>query len=322
MWPMLFLGCAAAAAQESLHIHAYRGFGTPDRLHAFGRITADPVPPATSGRGGRVRNAIGMARAFESDEVAGVPVGGTAHGAQAGATSDEEGYFEVQLDAAADRPFPAGWVDVTVSAQKNGARATAVCAVLVVPPGTPHAVVSDIDDTLLQTQSNSLWRMLRTVLLSDARSRKAVEGAAAFVAAQREDANTPVFYLSSSPWNLYGHLAAALEHHGFPKGVIFLRDFGVDRNRLIAGSHESHKAAWLERLFAAYPDTAFTLIGDTAQDDPAIYAETAKQHPGRVRAIYIRQVEGGDTAKGIAALQAVPPDVAVQVVASYGELAE
>jgi hypothetical protein len=43
-------------------------------------------------------------------------------------------------------------------------------------------------------------------------------------------------------------------------------------------------------MLALYRDLPFVLIGDSGQRDPEIYAQIVHEHPGRVRAIYIRNV--------------------------------
>src|SRR5690606_1902175 len=37
----------------------------------------------------------------------------------------------------------------------------------------------------------------------------------------------------------------------------------------------------------------FVLIGDSGQEDPEIYREAVRRHPGRVKAVYIRDVTPG-----------------------------
>jgi hypothetical protein len=43
-------------------------------------------------------------------------------------------------------------------------------------------------------------------------------------------------------------------------------------------------------MLALYRDLPFILIGDSGQRDPEIYARTVQEHPGRVLAVYIRNV--------------------------------
>ena len=43
-------------------------------------------------------------------------------------------------------------------------------------------------------------------------------------------------------------------------------------------------------MVALYRELPFVLIGDSGQRDPEIYAQVVREHPGRVLAIYIRNV--------------------------------
>jgi phosphatidate phosphatase APP1 len=52
-----------------------------------------------------------------------------------------------------------------------------------------------------------------------------------------------------------------------------------------------HKSAAVDGLLRTYPELSFILIGDSGERDPDIYLETARRHPGRVRAIYIRDLQ-------------------------------
>ena len=49
-------------------------------------------------------------------------------------------------------------------------------------------------------------------------------------------------------------------------------------------------------MLALYRDLPFVLIGDSGQHDPEIYARIVREHPGRVLAIYIRNVSRGRAA--------------------------
>jgi phosphatidate phosphatase APP1 len=57
----------------------------------------------------------------------------------------------------------------------------------------------------------------------------------------------------------------------------------------------------------ANPSLPFILIGDTSQKDPEIYREIVKAYPGRVMAIYIRNVDPNPERS--AAVQALAEEV-------------
>jgi phosphatidate phosphatase APP1 len=52
-----------------------------------------------------------------------------------------------------------------------------------------------------------------------------------------------------------------------------------------------HKFKEIENILLTYPALNFVLIGDSGQEDPVIYKEVVKQYPGRILAIYIRDVQ-------------------------------
>src|SRR5690606_26141233 len=57
------------------------------------------------------------------------------------------------------------------------------------------------------------------------------------------------------------------------------------------GGHMGHKFAQIEQILLTYPRLPFVLVGDSGQEDPKIYREVALRFPGRILAIYIRDVQ-------------------------------
>jgi phosphatidate phosphatase APP1 len=102
----------------------------------------------------------------------------------------------------------------------------------------------------------------------------------------------PFFYVSSSPWNLYGFLTEFMELNGIPHGPMFLKDYGIDANQLIDSGHDTHKLAAIRTIMAAYPELRFLLIGDNGQRDVSIYAKVVDDFGERVAGVFIRDVDG------------------------------
>jgi phosphatidate phosphatase APP1 len=98
--------------------------------------------------------------------------------------------------------------------------------------------------------------------------------------------HNPIFYVSSSPWNIYDVLEDFLDVHGVPPGPLFLKDWSLG----VLGKHRDHKLGIIRSLLETYPELPFVLIGDSGEEDPEIYRQAVREHPGRVRAIYIRDV--------------------------------
>jgi phosphatidate phosphatase APP1 len=102
----------------------------------------------------------------------------------------------------------------------------------------------------------------------------------------------PFFYVSSSPWNLYGFIAEFMEMNGIPHGPMFLKDYGIDRTQFIRKSHEAHKLEAIENVLGLYPQLRFLLIGDNGQRDVSVYAQVVRDFRDRVAAVFIRDVDG------------------------------
>ena len=279
----------------------YRGHGTTETLYVRGRVLrGKAIPPATE-HDSAWRNLGNTIRRLETDEIPAARVLARAGDAAIEVVADEEGYFEIELDA---HTFTGGrevWRSVKLELldplDDDGTGATAVAHVLVPPEQSRFGVISDIDDTVVKTDVTNLLRMLRLVFLTNARTRLPFEGVAAFYRAlHRGDAGettNPIFYVSSSPWNLYDLLQEVFEVHGIPTGPLFLKDYGIAKEVLLSLGHREHKLRSIEHILDTHPGLPFVLVGDSGQQDPEIYREVAARYPGRVLAIYIREVAVG-----------------------------
>ena len=75
-----------------------------------------------------------------------------------------------------------------------------------------------------------------------------------------------------------------------PRGPLLLRDWDICFGALSSTRHFDHKSASIRTIMQLYPELPFMLLGDTSQHDPEIYRQIVQEFPGRVRAIYIRDV--------------------------------
>ncbi len=272
------LRALVAKLRDPVIILPYLGYGTRERLTLTGRVLQDEGFGPTRDADRRWRNLVAFFKRMESDEVPGARLRASLGKSSAYATSDRQGYFRVELEARA-RP---GWNDVALDLVRRPA-IHALGRVLVPPRAAAFGVVSDIDDTIVESNVLSKRRMVLALALSNARTRKPFKGVAAFYRALHSGVN-PVFYVSKSPWNLYVPLVEYLEVQGLPLGPLMLRDFGLRMNR-------QHKIEAIEAILRTYPALPFILIGDSGERDPEIYAELVRRHPRRIRAIYIRSID-------------------------------
>jgi phosphatidate phosphatase APP1 len=281
-----------------LHIVTYRSYGTPNRLYVKGRVLVDKKIKLSEADDTLWENILNMYKRFNSREIPGARVELQLEDQQHEITTDVEGYFVMNL--APEKPLELDdiWhmidVKLTESPVEFEGDVTAKAYVLVPPPDAEYGIISDIDDTIVRTGATNLLQTGRTVLLNNAHTRIPFHGVSSFYKSlqlgRNGKRNNPFFYVSSSPWNTYDLLYHFLELNEIPQGPLLLRDFGLDENKLGASDHMSHKYHEIENILITYPQLNFILIGDSGQQDAEIYAEVVKNYPGRILAIYIRDV--------------------------------
>lgn len=260
-------------------VDAYLGYATPQSLILRGRVLSHVFRAEARVDQSRLANLRNMIALFLTDEVSGVAlrVGDvTTH-------SDEEGYFQLTLPRLPDL---AGWSHMEV--QVEGRAASVVCALYVPPPGAGFLVISDIDDTVLRTGAWSLWRNLYTSLTGNARTRHVFPDAVALMKALSADNRNPIYYVSSSPWNMHGFLSEVFEAAGLVRGPKFLRDLGLSEDTFITNGHGTHKGESIDEILWANPNLPVILLGDTGQKDAQIYRAAIDRHPGRIAAVVLR----------------------------------
>jgi phosphatidate phosphatase APP1 len=164
-----------------------------------------------------------------------------------------------------------------------------------VPAGARFGVISDIDDTVLESNITHWQTAAQLVFLHNAQTRKPLEGVAglyqAFHRGAAGSAGNPIFYVSASPWNLYDLLEDFLDLNGIPQGPILLRDVDANRASFRAESASLSKLEHIHRLIERYPALNWVLMGDSGQIDADLYARTIARYPGKILAIYIRDVD-------------------------------
>ena len=200
--------------------------------------------------------------------------------------TDEEGYFLVHLrpdPAELDAPWSVGTVELAGEYRGLTGPHTTPLEVRVAGPDARFGIVSDIDDTILETGVERIGHMVRQTLTGSALTRTPFPGAAELYRDLAADVN-PVFYVSSSPWNLHTFLSAFLRHREFPWGPVLLRDL------LGTSAGREPKHGRIEEILDLHPHLSFVLIGDSGEKDPEIYADIVRAHPGRILAVYIREV--------------------------------
>lgn len=280
--------------ERKVRLLAYAGYRNAERARLKGRIVRYEKPlDAGEGTLTRLR---AMMEIYNSHELAGVAVRLEGYGQVLDTASDDEGYFDFDFPVPEPLPAHSLWEYVLLTTPGREMQAQSA-KVPVLAPGADNrwGIISDIDDTVVETGATDFLKNWRRVLIDRPGDRLAVPGAAGLygmIAGDHTAPTRPFFYVSSSPWNLYGFIAEFMELNGIPHGPMFLKDYGIDDKRLIKASHDEHKLAAIETILAFYPGFRFLMIGDNGQRDVEIYARAVEDYPERVGAVFIRDVSG------------------------------
>ncbi|MBL8259030.1 MAG: DUF2183 domain-containing protein [Candidatus Competibacteraceae bacterium] len=282
---------------QPLQVVPYDGYGDAKTLFLGGRVLEDRGHGDSADQETLWNNLAASYRRFESDEVPGLRLQATFQGRSSETVTDEEGYFRFELPVVRPLDPTLQWHPVTLGVPpqamlKRQAPDPIHGRALVPSPACDLGIISDIDDTVLITGATRLLTMARLTFLRSPHTRLPFNGVAAFYRALRDGAThpRPVFYVSSSPWNLYDFLVDFMALNQIPAGPLLLRDLGLPAQRASGSSHQAHKRAQIERIMNTYPKLPFILIGDSGQHDPEAYAQIVATRARQVRAIYIRDV--------------------------------
>uniref|UniRef100_A0A1D1XS85 Uncharacterized protein C29B5.04c n=1 Tax=Anthurium amnicola TaxID=1678845 RepID=A0A1D1XS85_9ARAE len=158
---------------------------------------------------------------------------------------------------------------------------------LIEPEGV--SIISDIDDTIKDTNilrgakkvlSNTFLQPFKDVPgMADAYRKFYEKGAS-------------IHYVSNSPWQLFPSLRSFFQTYDFPPGSAHFKFY----DGLIKSAYEqkenpmASKFMYIKELLKDFPTRKFILIGDTGELDPEIYTTIARDNPGRILRIYVRDV--------------------------------
>lgn len=302
--------------RRPVRVQPYFGYRSRTRLILHGRTQRSrPAEFEQAGRWGSFRV---MMSQFFAREVARTPVTlcltrADGRDFEYETVSDDDGYFRFEIELEGDWPYPAqtAWEIVRLGWTTREGRQSVTGHVLVPGADATIGVISDIDDTIIETGITGGWhnvvRNWKRIFAQMPQDRILVEGADAFygaigggLAVPRENQPTgsfipathrPFFYISSSPWNLFSYLVAFQRSRELPMGALFLRNWGFNRATIGKQSHGAHKQRSISAILEHYADLRFAFIGDDTQGDLPAFAEAVAREPERIAAVFIRTTE-------------------------------
>ncbi|KAF2017344.1 hypothetical protein BU24DRAFT_440345 [Aaosphaeria arxii CBS 175.79] len=164
------------------------------------------------------------------------------------------------------------------------------------------SVISDIDDTIKHSAISSGAReIFRNAFIREL-GDLTIEGVREWYTRMFE-MGVKFHYVSNSPWQLFPVISKYFEMAGLPPGSFHLKQY----SGMLQGIFEpvaERKKSTLDKIARDFPERSFILIGDSGEADLEVYTDFVLENPGRVVAVFIRDVtttEGGgffDTSVG------------------------
>ena len=284
-------------ADGPIEIAAYHGYGNGRRLLLQGRVLRSQHLGKAGERDSAVRNLMNTYKRIRAHPIPHARVEASIGDTRATMVADDEGFFRAWIDLASPLSIANAWVEAKFRLIEPASpdKVSANALVRVPTSAAAFGVISDLDDTVIQSRVSNFLLAVRTVMLGNARTRLPFPGVAALYQALEKGVDgkhlNPFYYVSSSPWNIHDLIAEFIQLQAIPEGPICLRDWDVSADALTSSRLKRHKEPLIREIMDATDPLPFILIGDSSQKDPEIYSEIVRGYPGRVLAVYIRNVE-------------------------------
>ena len=278
---------------EHWHIDTYRGMVDGDgHCRLSGRVLARPLAFGPGLNDDWLTNLRNAFQRFDSESMPNVSVDVTFRDHTVTVVTDAEGYYEAEFALGASKCNELWqWAEV----RRSDGGKVFLQQVQCVPEKAKFGLISDIDDTVLQSNISNWKGAIQTTFLRNARTRKPLEGVAklyqAFQRGRDGFGPNPIFYVSASPWNVYDLLVDFMTLNEIPDGPIQLRDIDLDAASLLHHAGPRSKLGKIHDIISRYPGLSWVLVGDSGQIDAELYAQTVEKFPGRILAVYIRDID-------------------------------
>lgn len=127
------------------------------------------------------------------------------------------------------------------------------------------AVISNIDETILQSEDSERLKLIYQTLFATSESCKPISGAKELFNDLYLNGKNPFFYISKNPAALCPSVKQFIEEKGYPNGPVLVQNLDLK-----ALNEPSTKNRTIDGIIGAYPGLKFILIGCT--DDLQVYS--------------------------------------------------
>lgn len=295
---------------DTLFVQPLYAFGNEYEIQVKGRVIEAYKQSRPSENKTVLHNLLAAVRRYAGSSVPDVWVSITFQGETRHVLSDEEGIVRcsffahdaISMKTEAEVVFRIQVHEESLSRQKQiKARESPTQRIGVYRFASNHRVglVSDIDDTILISHATRMGKKFWLSISKNAYTRRPLPGISRLYRLISQQGRNPIFYVSSSDWNLYDMMQDFMRYRDLPDGTLLMQALSINLKSFwkSGGGNHHHKLDKIELLMQLYPGMKFILVGDSGQKDPELYAEVVHRHPARILAVYIREIKEDNARK-------------------------
>ena len=153
-------------------------------------------------------------------------------------------------------------------------------------------LISDLDGTVIDNKPYNQIRLFFNTMVSNSERMASYKNTAFFFNNLKRN-GIAVFYVSSSPDQLYPRLRRFLKSNDMPKGPLYLKPLkSHDIKGRIAElkNNTDSKKEQIVEIMKSFPEQQFILLGDDANDDIEVFEALEKEHPHQLKFIGIHKI--------------------------------
>ena len=172
------------------------------------------------------------------------------------------------------------------------------------------SLISDIDDTIKHSAiAGGAKEIFRNTFIRELQDLT-IQGVKEWYT-KLYNMGVKLHYVSNSPWQLFPLLENYFSLAGLPPGSFHLKQYSGMLQGIFEPAAERKRGS-LDRIMSDFPERRFVLVGDSGEADLEVYTDVVMAYPGRVLAVYIRDVTTTEPKKFFD--QAVSNDYSVRTV--------
>lgn len=193
-------------------------------------------------------------------------------------TTNESGHFNVR----ASLDFVPTSVRVLASERLSATEA------VLVSEARGVSLISDIDDTIKHSAiASGAKEIFKNTFIRDL-ADLTIQGVKEWYT-KMYSMGVKLHYVSNSPWQLYPLLRSYFSLAGLPPGSFHLKQYSGMLQGIFEPAAERKRGS-LDRIMEDFPERRFVLVGDSGEADLEVYTDVVLAHPGKVLAVFIRDV--------------------------------